>query len=63
MSPIKHNKIYFLFFCKFFKNSIFSKFSILNVDKNESILTNISNMRISKKIFKFDLNAFCTYQP
>ena len=35
MSPIIHNKIHFLFFCNFFKNSIFSKFSILNVDKNQ----------------------------
>ena len=34
MSLIKHNKIHFPFFCKFFKKSIFSKFSILNVDKN-----------------------------
>merc|ERR1711951_207878 len=34
MSPIKHNKIHFPFFCKFLKKYIFSKFSILNVDKN-----------------------------
>ena len=34
MSPIKHNKIHFPFSCKFFKKSIFSKSSILNVDKN-----------------------------
>ena len=34
MSLIKHNKIHNPFFCKFFKKSIFSKSSILNVDKN-----------------------------
>merc|ERR1711872_993083 len=35
MSPIKHNKIHFQFFCKYFKNSIFSKISILSVDENQ----------------------------
>merc|ERR1712240_418621 len=34
MNSIKHNKIHFPFFCKFFKKSFYSKFSILNVDKN-----------------------------
>merc|ERR1711962_811986 len=34
MSPIKHYKTPFPFFCKFFKKYFFSKFSILNLNKN-----------------------------